>query len=116
MLDILDKFSAVDDLVGAISLLVVGGLIVFGWVFHRKQFKTQQKLIENILERLQKLEDDPGYEILTYWDEDGSSIGREMNMAMRGAGVYRYPRTIFSKKTGSIQEIPFPGDKAKHDA
>ena len=77
----------------------------------KEQREDADKRIKELEDRVKKLEDDPGYTILTYWDEDGTAASREMLQAMRGAGVYIHPRTIFSKKTGTIQEIPFPGDK-----
>ena len=82
---------------------------VMNWAGKEKQDDIEQR-IQSLERQLKRLQDDPGYEILTYWDEDGTTFGRELGEALK-PHIYRYPRTIFSRKTGTIQEIPFPGDK-----
>ena len=86
--------------------------LVMSWAGKEQQGDIEKR-IQKLEREVQRLRDDPGYEIINYWDEDGAPASREMIMAFRGAGVYLHPRTIFSSITGTIQEIRFPGDKKK---
>ena len=60
------------------------------------------------IERLKKLSHDPGYEVITWWNESESLFDFNHMLRLRK----RFPRQVYSRKTGKVYEIAYPVDTA----